>query len=89
FNRYRFKTGQQLYNEGKALKEIEAVRQERARRAKIAYYQTTGETVEKPSKGETKTRDIIAQSIGLISGLEGPKRVCTRCAVARSDVSNG
>ncbi|MFH0942241.1 MAG: hypothetical protein V1823_04385, partial [Chloroflexota bacterium] len=70
FNRYRFKTGQQLYNEGKALKEIEAVRQERARRAKIAYYQTTGETVENfpPSKGETKTRDIIAQSIGQGTG---------------------
>ncbi|MDD5511929.1 MAG: MT-A70 family methyltransferase [Dehalococcoidales bacterium] len=71
FNRYRIKTGQQLYNEGKALKEIEAVR------ARERQATSTGgpipQLVENFPQAEGRTRDIIAQSIGLGSGRQWDK----------------
>lgn len=66
FNRYRIKTGQQLYNEGRALKEIEAKRA--AKREKLGK---KIDPVENFPQG--KTRDIIAQSIGLGSGKQWDK----------------
>lgn len=70
-NRYRIKNGQQLYNEGKELEAIEAKRHELLRREKIADYQKTGQTVE--TLPPSKTRDVVARTIGLGSGKQWDK----------------
>ena len=71
FNRYRIKTGQQLYNEGKALKEIEM------KGARQRQSTSTGgaipQLMENFPQAEGTTRDIIAQSIGLGSGRQWDK----------------
>ena len=78
FNRYRIKTGQQLYNEGKALKEIEVqrarLRQEATQLVSKGIQQRdmVVENFPPPSKA-SKARDIIAQSIGLGSGRQWDK----------------
>lgn len=63
FNRYRIKTGQQLYNEGKALEEILTRKRGRPK---------TEEKVEKFPPFD-KTRDAIAEAIGLGSGKQWDK----------------
>lgn len=63
FNRYRIKTGQQLYNEGKALEEILTRKRGRPKRE---------EKVENFPPFE-KTRDAIAEAIGLGSGKQWDK----------------
>ena len=75
FNRYRIKTGQQLYNEGKALKEIEAVRaQERIREhGNTAPGRPATPEENFPQVRAPQSRDIIAQSIGLGSGRQWDK----------------
>jgi len=65
-NRNRIKTGRQLYNEGKMVKEIEA---ERARVRELAGKKI--DPVENFPQG--KTRDIVAQTIGLGSGKQWDK----------------
>jgi N6-adenosine-specific RNA methylase IME4 len=75
FNRYRIKTGLQLYNEGKALKEIEA---ERARRRQEATFPVEGQKGFQPVNvvenfPPHKTRDNIARTIGLGSGRQWDK----------------
>ncbi len=69
-NRYRIKNGQQLYNEGKALKEIEA---EKARRRMLAGKKV--DPTENLPQGRTdrETRTQIAQTIGLGSGKQWDK----------------
>jgi len=75
FNRYRIKSGQQLYNEGKELERIEA---EKAR-ARIKEHSNTAPgrkatPVEKlPPVSQGKTRDIVAKTIGLGSGKQWDK----------------
>ena len=74
-NRYRVKTGQQLYNEGKALKEIEAQRARKRQEATLPGegqrgFQSVNVVENFPPH---KTRDIIAQSIGLGSGRQWDK----------------
>lgn len=59
-NRYRIKTGQQLYNEGKALKEIVA---EKARQRQVSQLKRGDEypVVENLPQREGKTRDMAEE----------------------------
>jgi len=74
FNRYRIKTGQQLYHEGKALKEIEAarakLRQEATHLVTRGVQQRDMVVANGPPPYGGKTRDIIARAIGLSSGRQ-------------------
>jgi hypothetical protein len=69
FNRYRIKTGQQLYNEGKALKEIEAakakLRQEATHLVTRGMQQRDMVVANDPLPYAGRTRNIIAKAIGL------------------------
>jgi N6-adenosine-specific RNA methylase IME4 len=71
FNRYRIKTGQQLYNEGKALKEIEAAKAKKRQLSELKQGDRTPVKEIFPERGQS--RDIIAQSIGLGSGRQWDK----------------
>jgi N6-adenosine-specific RNA methylase IME4 len=75
FNRYRIKTGLQFYNEGNALKEIEALR---ARLKWEATLPSSGQKGFQPtnvveSLPQHKTRDLVARTIGLGSGRQWDK----------------
>jgi N6-adenosine-specific RNA methylase IME4 len=75
FNRYRIKTGQQLYNEGKALRDIEAAKaklRQEATRLVTRGIQQKDMVVDNgpPPSNAGKTRDIIARAIGLGSGKQ-------------------
>ena len=74
FNRHRVKTGQQLYNEGKALKEIEAakakLRQEATHLVTRGVQQRDMVVANGPPPYAGRTRDIIARAIGLSSGRQ-------------------
>jgi len=74
FNRYRIKTGQQLYSEGKALKEIEAakarLRQEATHLVTRGVQQRDMVVDNGPPPYAGKTRDMIARAVGLRSGRQ-------------------
>ena len=77
-NRYRIKMGQQLYNEGKALKEIEVVKaklRQEATQLVTRGIQQRDMVVENfpPPSDAGKTRDTIARAIGLGSGRQWDK----------------
>jgi ParB/RepB/Spo0J family partition protein len=73
-NRYRIKSGQQLYNEGKIIKEIEA--EKATKRKAQAEGQPRGikqEVSVVEILPQEKTRDMVARSIGLGSGKQWDK----------------
>lgn len=75
FNRQREKTFSQRMAEAE---EIEAIIRERAeleRREKISHYRKTGETVEIfPQSKDVKSRDKVADKIGISSEFNRPAR---------------
>jgi len=77
FNRYRIKTGQQLYNEGKGLEGIysERARQRQGERTDLKpnIVQNFAESSATMNPNDNKTRTQIASAIGLGSGEQWRK----------------